>query len=217
MCAGLKNPQRGLNALTFYRHKCKLGKSQSERYPPIKNVNVFNALLKGFAAKGDFRRLQEILSLAKEEGVKLNVQSYAAIFECIGRVNFNDSHTRFIRMYTREALQNEITFDRIMNEATFLYDQREKVISAMETHDINYKPKYWEPNVHYINGLLNELNHEDQKKGLQECKPGQPGIFSKQMLTDLTQKQVDIERNVMVTVSSYVFILFPVLFLFNCF
>lgn len=58
-CCYLKAPQRGLNALNFHRTRLR------KFLPAIKHKRVYNSLLKGFAAKGDFSKVEEVLLYAK--------------------------------------------------------------------------------------------------------------------------------------------------------
>lgn len=201
VCVSLRTPKRGLNALYFHRFRAS---KTPDRFPPLKNIAVYNALLKGFAAKGDFHKIREVVKFIEEEEVALNVQSFSAIFECLGRVNSNGSHSKYIATYVNLLEEKGISFDKIMNEATFLFDQRDRVLDALQYFRPDYVPNYEEPSVQFKNHLLNHLNHEQQTKGFpdESNNATESGIFSKDKLEYCIKHQIEIENNVLVTVKS---------------
>lgn len=205
VCAATRAPQRGLNAFHFYRSRFK--KLSDKVFSPITDINIYNALLKGFAAKGAFNKVQEILKYATEEGVELNVQSYAAILECLGRIDIDNNYLRFIRIFSKEAKWKGITYDMIMNEVLFMNDQREMVLKAMQSHDRNYEPTYLFPQLQYCNHLLDHLNCDEQLK-FSEPKRVESGVFDGFKWNDLVNKQVQIETEGFVTVSSLQHVVF---------
>lgn len=194
----LNNPHRGLNALWAYKHKCL----NTSCNLPITQVNVYNAALKSFAREGKFNKMLEILRYAKAVGVKLDLQSYAAIFECLGRCNVQNNHQREIRIYVRDARQNGINFDKILNEGVFHGDEREYVLKAMQAHDKNYIPNYTPPDVQYDNSLLNGLNSEEQFR----YRPGKvvesTGFFTQEKMKDMIEQQMKVETDGYITVSN---------------
>ncbi|KAJ3645908.1 hypothetical protein Zmor_023531 [Zophobas morio] len=200
MCTNLKNPSRGLNALMFHHQRATKGKDSS--FAVIKNVKVYNAILKGFAAKGDTVRLEEVIAMIRKENIKLNIQSYVAILECYGRANFQDHYLKQIRIYANEAASNGYSFDKILNKGTFLNDEREIVIKTMQKCDPNYVPKYYKPMVQYRNELVNVLNDSRQFRPL-ECKPtSKTGIFTTSFMQSTIKKQLDLEKDGYLTVMS---------------
>lgn len=200
ICSFLKMPQRGLNALMFHRNRTK--KNSSKSFPPIKNINVYNGLLKGFAGKSDYTKLKDVIAYANEEGVKLNAQSYAAIFECLGRINYKNNYLKQIRIHAKEAFKNGFTFNRIMDEAVFLSDQRAMVLKAMKSYDSGYVVNLKKPSVQYNNHLLNKLNHDRQLElPTKEKTHDKSGLFTNTMLKNLVKQQIETEKLGYVTVS----------------
>ncbi|KAB0793054.1 hypothetical protein PPYR_12674 [Photinus pyralis] len=199
VCNYLKSPQRALNALIFHRnHKHNAKKV----FPSIKNINVYNGLMRGFAAKGNYEKIEEILSYVAEERIDLNVQSYAAIFECLGRMNADDGHLKRIRSHASEAYRSGISFDRIMNETMFVSDQRDVVLKAIRSHSPNYELKPSLPHLQYSNELVNALNHPDQLRPPSECAARTDGLFTGEDLRERINKQIEIEKHGYVTVKS---------------
>ncbi|KAJ8923365.1 hypothetical protein NQ315_001923 [Exocentrus adspersus] len=199
VCSHLKNPQRGLNVLYFHRGRVK---RMSESYIPVKNINVYNALLKGFANKVDLSKIKEILNIMEEDGVALNAQSYAAIFECLARVNVKKSHLKDIRIFTKNAFVSGITFDQIMNQCIFLNNEREMVLQAMKCYDPKYVPVYKPPDVLYNNHLVNHLNCEAQLDPKNLIHENTDGLFNFKHMKKCINKQLAMEREGYVKVES---------------
>ncbi|CAH1100116.1 unnamed protein product [Psylliodes chrysocephalus] len=189
VCAHLKNPQRGLSALNFHRIKTK--RLNNKTYIPIKSPNVYNALLKGFAQKGSFSKIKEILDIMKEEEVECTVQSYVAIFECLALIEDN---LKELENYANKALAQNITFDKIMNEGIFLNNERDLVLNVMRKIDSNYAPKYNNPIVFYDNQLVNHLNHPEQENPFVPNSKESNGLFTPFTLKELVDKQISLEK-----------------------
>ncbi|GJQ79965.1 hypothetical protein Trydic_g9443 [Trypoxylus dichotomus] len=198
MCSQANMLQKGLNALSAYKYRSL----HSGTSLPIKDINVYNAALKSLASKGNFTKMQEVIRYAQSLQVALNVQSYVAIFECLGKCNIHNNHLKDIRIWAKEAKWNGFTFDKIMNEGIFHNDGRKYVLSAMQAYDKEYIPEYIPPNVQYDNSLLNELNNDEQL-----CHNGRnvehaTGIFTREKMEKMISKQMDIEKSGYVTVKN---------------
>lgn len=204
ICSTLRNPQRGLNALYFFKSKNKFKKSKPILV--VRNVNVYNSLLKGFARKGDFSKVNEVLQLMKEAEVSPNIQSHVYILECLGRINVKDSHLKDIKLSVNEIFGQQLNFDTIMNAGVFNDGQRDVVLKAITAHSPHYKPKYMEPETHYSNHLVNHLNHSKEAKDI--CFPEKRGIFNAENLAELVKKQIELEKVGYVTVSTLTISLF---------
>lgn len=191
VCGSLNNPQKALNALWFHRSKTK---KRPSLFPPITDVNVYNPILMAFGAKGDFGRLQEIIKYAREDNIEFNVQSYVAIFDCLARVNYKDSHLKFIRIYVKDALKQDINFDKILNEGIFRNDQKANVLNTMKAYDEKYLPNYYKPNLQYSNTLVNYLNHCDQLNRPVETAEQNSPLFEKKPFNTMIEEQVELEK-----------------------
>lgn len=201
ICDLANMPQRGLGALTAYKFKCQ----NQETNLPITKTNVYNAALKSLANVGNFTKMEDILKYMESLNVNLDIQSYVAIFECLGRCNIHNNHLREIRIYGKEAIWKGFTFDRILNEGILLNDQREYVLSAMQAYDKDYIPKYIPPNVQYNNSLLDELNNKEQLVFNERNNVRLTGIFTKKNIKKMIEEQMRIEKNGYVTVSILIY------------
>ncbi|XP_023015576.2 mitochondrial RNA polymerase [Leptinotarsa decemlineata] len=194
VCSQMGNPQRGLAALNFHRFKVKKYNGRIRNvFVPITNIKVYNAVLKGFAHKGDFEKLSEVVQIVKEDGHKLNVQSYVAIFECLGRINVQNNHLKNIEVFSEEALSNDITYDKIMNEGSFLNNERELVLKAMRCVDPTYVPKYNTPVLCYKNSLVDHLNIEGPVK-LSSPKEDGNYFLNYSDLCKKIEQQIELEK-----------------------
>ncbi|KAI4457037.1 dna-directed rna polymerase mitochondrial [Holotrichia oblita] len=198
MCDLANMAQKGLNALSAYKFRCQ----NPERNLPIMKINVYNAALKCLASEGNFTKMEDILKYMESLNVKLDIQSYVAIFECLGRCNVQNNHLREIRIWGKDVMWNGFTFDRILNEGVLLNDQREYVLSAMQAYDKDYIPKYTPPNVQYNNSLLDELNNEEQLEYKERNVEGLTGVFTKRKMKKMIEEQMKIEKNGYVTIKN---------------
>lgn len=202
MCSVLKNPNRGLSALLFHKHRVDKGKDDT--FLPIKNIKVYNALLKGFAGKGDIQKLEEVVKIIRTEKVKLNIQSYLSILECYGRNNYQDHYLKQIRIYAKEAANNGFTFNVLLSKGLFLNDEREVVVKAMLSCDRNYIPKYLEPIVQYDNHLVNELNDPEQLIPLDKTHSIKKnnGLFTSESMKISIEQQLEVEKHGSLSIKS---------------
>lgn len=99
VCTGNGISNRGLQSLLFYRDKYKKYKL---------SVDLYNMVLGGFAEKANFPKITEVLGILKADNIQCNAQSYAAIFECIGRLEQRDDE--LLRKFQEEASMNVIQF-----------------------------------------------------------------------------------------------------------
>lgn len=212
ICSHENYPQRGLNAFNFHRGRAK--KLQENNFSLIKNLNVFNALLKGFAGKGLYPKIKEILKIMEEDNVELNLQSYVIIFECLGRNIGKNGFLKEVELFTKRALAKGITFDKMMNKGIFLNNEREFVLKAMTSYDQKYVPRYWKPNISYNNHLLNHLNCDIEYNPEDVKYKNNGGLFKPEYMEESISKQIAMEKDGYVTVSIFCFNFIQLLFVF---
>lgn len=102
--AGMIN--RGLSTLLAYRQRCKKTGGRLE----ITDVQLYNILLVGYAGDANLGKVREILALIREDGIAPVAGTYAAVFECLGRMaaaKHNDMDSRrLLREYELDARRN---------------------------------------------------------------------------------------------------------------
>lgn len=98
MSAGLHN--RALSTIFTYRQRSK---TKSHSINNLITIDLYNILLHGYAEKGSFKDFKEIFALIEEDGIAFNEQTFAAIFECLGRLESSDENTKLIEHYIKNA------------------------------------------------------------------------------------------------------------------
>jgi len=102
VCVSANMLNRALSTIIAYR-----GRVRKSTLPHMSEglitIDLYNILLHGYAAKGSFDRSQELFKLIEEDGLSFNEQSYAAIFECLGRLEPDEQNQQFIAKYIEQA------------------------------------------------------------------------------------------------------------------
>nr|XP_036223865.1 DNA-directed RNA polymerase, mitochondrial isoform X5 [Bactrocera oleae] len=150
--AGMIN--RGISTLLAYRQKTK---KKLETLSLI-TIEFYNIILHGLAEKGSFERFNDIFALIGEDQLKFNEQTYAAILECLGRIESSEENIHQIKKFEQMANQNGITLNEIMDRSVFIADQRDIALDAIRRIRPDFTPIYTPPVLCYNNELLNNLN-----------------------------------------------------------
>lgn len=212
---------RGYLTLLNYRYKYK---RFSATMPKVDDKNLFNIVLHGFAEKMNFLKVRELINIMKEDGVELNGQSFAAVFECFGRILKNPetfSKNQFssekdvihsLNSFYNDALERNISLNDILDTSVFIKNQREIVLKVAQIIDPQFEPVYTPPEITYNNELLDDLNRNVQPsnfdvtqcntklKGseIMNCKEG----FTRDQYFEFGKEQLQNELNGYVTVKS---------------
>ncbi|EDS26609.1 DNA-directed RNA polymerase, mitochondrial [Culex quinquefasciatus] len=185
-----------------YRHK---------RNRKCLDVEIYNILMHGYAEKGNLLKLKDIMKILKEDSIEPNAQTYAAIFECLGRLETTDELRADARTYLQEAQAKGFSMNDIMDRSKFTHDQRETVLCLFRELSPGFNPSYTAPALHYNNHLLNALNeHVPPIDG--QISTGEPMAgseimaskagFSREQLEDFSKAQVELELKGHLTVKS---------------
>lgn len=152
---------RGLSTLLNYRMRCK---NDDHRLKVI-NVELYNVLLSGYAAKGNVDKVRYLMAILKEDAIPANHQTYAAVLECLMRANLDaksaDDSNRFKKMMNeirQQANAGDITLNDIVTKSQFVRDQRKMLFNAVRLLEPSFVPVYQPPATYYDNVLLNGLN-----------------------------------------------------------
>lgn len=212
---------RGFATLLNYRYKYKKYSSSATK---ISDVSLYNILLHGYAEKENFQKIKELLSVIKEDQIRVNPQTFAAIFECLGRISENlesaqknpisnqDFLMRNLNRCYQEAVDHNFTLNDILDKSIFVRDQREIVLKAIRIIEPNFEPCYSPIDLQYSNKLLNNLNRnvkeidfnvleiEGKMEGseIMDSKAG----FTKQQLEEMAKEQLSNELDGYITVKS---------------
>lgn len=203
---------RALSTIFVYRSRGK--KLQAQKEKPSNNIitiDLYNILLHGYAGKGSFERFQELFKFIHEDGLLFNEQTYAAIFECLGRVEPDAKNLQLIEHYIKEAEEQGFSLNQIMDRSKFISDQRDIALDAIRRIHPDFTPVYVPPQLGYNNELLNDLNAQVITVGtksetslaeedcvIMKSKRG----YSKEQLEQLAREQLQVELDGSITIKS---------------
>lgn len=205
LCVASGMLNRGFGTVINYRYKYK---KNSE----LLDIRLYNILLHGFSAKGNYSRVKEIMSIIRDDKIKYNSQTYAAALECLGRLEDSAVNNELIATWLNDAQANQITLNDIMDKSQFVGDQREMVLDTIQKIFPEFQPIYTPPILKYSNELVNSLNknvrpveydlsklkNADKGSEIMNAKRG----FSKKKLEELAREQLSVELESVITVKS---------------
>lgn len=227
MCVANNMVNRGMATILNYRFKSK----KYENAAAIENVKLYNILLQAYAAKvsdlvnfiqkistnslinfqGNFMKIKDILQILDEDRIKYNAQTYAAIFECLGRLPLTNDAKYLLHEYRVEASKEGITLNDIVDKSVFVSDQRDIVVKAIRFLEPRFVVEYTPSELNYSNILVNALNKnvipineiipKNEKVRGCEIMNSRRG-FSGEELLKLAREQLNIELEGTVTVKS---------------
>ncbi|CAK1587142.1 unnamed protein product [Parnassius mnemosyne] len=182
--------KEGRQVLQYYRQRG----ARVPHHPKVTDVKVYNTLLHGFASLGQVENAKELLSFMEQDGVTLNAQSYAAMFECIERSQIPNK-TTVLEFYHQQLQEKSMTINDLLDKSKFVYDQREVVLKAIHRIQPQFKPVYTPPVLDYDCPLLEKLKLSDtsNRQGLY-ISPAE-GLLSLEEMKRMGQIQLDMEIN----------------------
>ncbi|XP_021914450.1 DNA-directed RNA polymerase, mitochondrial isoform X2 [Zootermopsis nevadensis] len=194
---GLLN--RALFSLLFYHSRSKHSKYTS----PANETKLFNILLHGFARKGNLNKVREIHQILQKDKIPLSAQSYAAFFECVGRLPAdNASSYQVLSEFVKEMTHKGLTFKDIIQKSVFVSDQREVVVDVIRRIEPNFEPYNISPDICYSCNLLHELNNQNENGKGKAYKSPAEGLLTASELRQLVKEQLQIELNSYVQVKT---------------
>lgn len=190
----------------------------------INNICLFNILLHGYAEKENLTKVREIISLIQEDQLQMTAQSFAAVFEVLGRIHLNSNTPAsslaknhisveeipsILEEYAVEAKSSDISLNDLIDKSIFLSDQRDVVLHAIRLIEPTFEPIYTPPNITYNNKLLNQLNKNvlspdmrvEEVVGIKKIE-GRVRHFKKKDMEKLAKEQLENELTGFVTVNS---------------
>lgn len=132
----------------------------SDKNLKTKDIELYTILLHSSAENGDWTKVVEVCNMVTKDGIAYTPQVYAAIFECIGRMENTDETMGHLLDYLEKAANQQFTMHDILDKTIFVKDQRKHVLNAFQRIDAAFKPKYTAPVITYTNPLLDSLNKQ---------------------------------------------------------
>lgn len=201
ICISTGMINRAYATVLNYRHK---------KIKQAIDVGIYNTLLHGFAEKANIHRIKDILHILREDKIKRNPQTYAAIFECLGRMEFTEQLKAEARAFLEEAKSESITMNEVLNCSKFTHDQRETVLLLFRELEPFFEAEYTAPVLQYNNHLLTALNkhvkpigtkwNNSYSAGTEIMKP--KSGFTSQQLEEFSKSQIELELKGHLTVKS---------------
>ncbi|XP_059618016.1 DNA-directed RNA polymerase, mitochondrial [Phlebotomus argentipes] len=193
LCISSGMLNRGLSTFLNYRNRWKKCNIMNHY-----DIRLYNILLQGYAESGNLGKVKEIIQIIKADEVTMIPQTFALVIECIGRQEPNLENTRLLQKYLKEASDQEISLNDIMDKSKFVSDQREIVLDTIHRLEPGFTPSYTPPELTYSNNLLNSLNENIQEI---ERKPKVPEERMNEA-KELLKEQMKIEMKGYLTVKS---------------
>lgn len=118
MCVISNSTGRGWSILLNYRSSCKLSKTKRN----IADIELYNILLSSYAGKANHRKIVEICKVIDEDSIPYTPQTYAAIFECLGRMSTSRENHKLLLKYKEDAESKVGINKRGESHYTFFWD-----------------------------------------------------------------------------------------------
>ncbi|XP_045500469.1 DNA-directed RNA polymerase, mitochondrial isoform X2 [Colias croceus] len=180
----------GDRVLKYYRQR----NLKNNAHPSVKNVKIYNTMLHGYASVGQLENAKELLSYMFSDGINVNAQTFAAIFECVERSQMVDKIT--VLNYYRKLMEEKgIQLNDLLDKSKFLFDQRETVLNAIRRIEPYFEPMYTPPELDYNCPLMEKLkiNNVDNRKGLHNSPVN--GLLSFDQLKAKGMEQIKMEMD----------------------
>lgn len=199
MCAENKNVDRALQALQYYRQK----------FPQFKlSINLYNVVLGGYAENANLHKVREVLNILKKDQIQHNSQSYAFVFETLGRLGDYKGISNLLKQLHDDASANGVSLNDVMNLSTFTDDKREIVINTIQKLDPAFRPVYTPPILTYNNCLLDAMNKNIKSIDEQDYPQNGSEILNENRTFTVAEyqrmfdEQLQIERTGRITIKS---------------
>ncbi|CAK1555600.1 unnamed protein product [Leptosia nina] len=188
LLCSLNMVSEGHHVLKYYRRR---GSNRADM-PQVKDVQIYNTLLHGYASEGKMEQAKELLSQMGEGGIEMNAQTFAAIFECVQRTDIEEKN-KVLNFYQKLMDDRGISLNDLLDKSKFLFDQRETVLEAIRLIEPNFEPKYTLPPLDYDCPLLDriKLDKVDNRKGL-FTSPAE-GLLTLDELKAIGKEQIQME------------------------
>lgn len=142
---------------TLYRYY-KIQKFGNSKVKLLTNSRPYDILLHGFAAKGNVNKILAVMRLMANSEVSFTPQTFAACFECCGRLTSLPEHTNLLTVFHKQLVSHGFKFQDLFSKCIYVRDQRECVLKAINVLDKNFVPQYETEEVDYSHSFLQKLN-----------------------------------------------------------
>ncbi|NXF95808.1 RPOM protein, partial [Eubucco bourcierii] len=100
------------------------------------NINAYNIVMRSWARKGHLQHIQRLFSMLESVGLQPNLDSYAAVLECLGRTLVS---TKTVWRYMQQLRNDGFHVDELFQKCLFEDDEKEKVLKVIRIVEPNYQ------------------------------------------------------------------------------
>nr|XP_030112445.3 DNA-directed RNA polymerase, mitochondrial isoform X1 [Taeniopygia guttata] len=159
----------------------------------VLDTGAFNIVMRIWARKGSFNRLDRLFSILEASSLRPNLESYAVALECMGR---NKSPPKAILRYLQKLNSSGFHVDELFQKCLFEEDGKEMVLWAIRTVQPNYQlPPPPSPKI-CKSSLLQDFYSRETMVSYPKLD------FSVKELQELFQQQLEMELKNTVTIES---------------
>ncbi|XP_032688017.1 DNA-directed RNA polymerase, mitochondrial isoform X2 [Odontomachus brunneus] len=148
---------------------------------------VYNLLMKGYASKSHPERVSEIYDLMVEDHVKMDVETFATMFQVIGNMKSQTKQMEMLTKVIKDMTRYKVFFSDILNTSQMKPAHREAILRCIRLASPEYNATYPSFDNSYKCKLLQNL-----KVGHNYHSPTK-GIVSLNELRQVVQTQIDAE------------------------
>ncbi|XP_018344252.1 PREDICTED: DNA-directed RNA polymerase, mitochondrial isoform X2 [Trachymyrmex septentrionalis] len=148
---------------------------------------LYNLLLKTHISNAHVEKAFEIYRTLKEDSIQPNCETYALMFEIIGRIKNQVKRAENAAKVMADMNHNGISFDQIIN-TSLNTTQRNAILHCMKLLDLNYCAQPQATDTSYNCNLLRDLTTNNNWQS-----PAK-GVVTMDELRDMMNMQVDIEK-----------------------
>lgn len=196
VCVSCGYLNRAVAALFYYANYNKF----KQPLHTINDIANFNLLMHGFASKGNLNKVNELYNVIKRCKMKPTIQSFAACFECIGRIPDSPEKTERVEFFHRELQTQNLTLDDLFKYCKYTDHQRTYVLKGVKHVDPNFSMPLMNHDLKYSCPLVSSL---DEKMDNNETfiSPAR-GLITSNQMNSFLKKQFALERELSVAVKS---------------
>ncbi|KAG5325368.1 RPOM protein, partial [Pseudoatta argentina] len=179
-------PHKAFKLLTSNKNHIKKGK--------VSPVSLYNLLLKTHVSNAHVEKAFEIYRTLKEDSVQPNFETYALMFEIIGRIKNQVKRAENVAEVMADMNHNGISFDKIIN-TSLNATQRNAVLHCMKLLDSNYCAQPQANDTSYNCNLMRDLTNNNWQSPAK-------GVVTLDELRDMMNVQINIEKQCTMDVKS---------------
>ncbi|XP_050677146.1 DNA-directed RNA polymerase, mitochondrial [Leptidea sinapis] len=190
LLCSLNMASEGHKVLKHYRQRC--ANARHLEHPCVRDVKIYNTLLHGYASVGKLDSVRELLSYMSEDGITMDAQTYAAVFECVERSDLIEKEA-VLNIYHKQMMDKGIQLNDLLAKTKFLFDQREVVLKAVRRIEENFTPHYEPPPLDYNCPLLEKLKLDNIENRMGLATSPASGLLTLDEMKTLGKEQLELE------------------------